>query len=75
MRIPTRIWWSWLVKIIPSAAMIPCALARTGRETKAEHIKLLARGGGDAGETRQDEFRLGSSSTSDNIIRNNEPDK
>ncbi len=42
VNIPTRIWWSWLVKIIPSVAMFSSALARTdkpeqSRETSASN--------------------------------------
>ncbi len=42
VNIPTRIWWSWLVKIIPSDAMFSSALARTDkpeqrRETSASN--------------------------------------
>ena len=29
VKTPTRIWWSWFVKIIPSDAMFSSAVART----------------------------------------------
>lgn len=46
VRTPTRIWWSWFVKIIPSDAMFPsAATALTGRRVGGNGGRRRARAG------------------------------
>lgn len=63
VRTPTRIWWSWFVKIIPSDAMFSsAAVARTensrqGPEPSASNLEGRGRGGrrgGGGGWRRRD---------------------
>lgn len=54
VKTPTRIWWSWFVKIIPSDAMFSSAVARTensrqGPEPIASNLVGRGRGGGGRG--------------------------
>lgn len=46
VNIPTRIWWSWLVKIIPSDAMFSSALARTDKPEQSRETSASNSGGG-----------------------------
>lgn len=54
VRTPTRIWWSWFVKIIPSDAMFNSAVTRTensrqGPEPSASNLEWRGRGAGARG--------------------------
>ena len=58
VRTPTRIWWSWFVKIIPSDAMFSSAVARTENSRQGPEpiaSNLAGRGRGEEKEEEEEE--------------------